>query len=249
MSKTSKSFDCRGGNLPPAKAILQPVILEGTCPDTLRAEALKIAAEWMGNSRKVLAGLHVDVSVLDNGADAMIKVDDIRAIRKDSLLRPFDGEVKVYIIAHAHKLNPTSQNALLRILEEPPPCVRFILLAKNADMLLATIRSRCALTRVTSVEPDGGGEDAKKRAEAFVKALKDENPWKRAEAAYSLEKLPRDALRGVLVSLLDALVQACAREGAKPVYLQTIKTVSELLPALELNASAGSVCGVLAINN
>jgi hypothetical protein len=225
--------------------IPQPVILEGVCPDALRGESLKIAAGWMGGPRKVLAGLHVDVSVLDKGADETLKVDDIRAIRKDTILRPFDGEVKVYIIAHAHKLNHNAQNALLRTLEEPPPFARFILLTKNAEMLSDTIRSRCAVQRLTVDSGERGADSERERAEAFVNALG--NPWKRAEAAFSLEKLPRDALRGFLTALLGVLAQACVRDGAKPVYIKTIKTVSELLPALELNASAGSVCGVLAV--
>jgi DNA polymerase-3 subunit delta' len=237
------SFPPEGSDSPP-----QPVILEGGRHETARREALEIAAVWMGERRKVLEGLHVDVSVLDCGPDAMIKVDDIRAIRRDSLLRPFDGEVKVYIIDHAHKLNPNAQNALLRILEEPPHYVRFILLANSADMLLATIRSRCAVVRAAVEEKmaeDGDGAAA--RAEEFIVALGD--PWKRAEIAFSWEKLPRDALRAVLIRLLASLRDACAREGPEPVYLKTIKTVLGLLPSLELNASVGTVCGVLAADN
>jgi DNA polymerase-3 subunit delta' len=197
----------------------------------------------MWDERKVMAGLHVDVSVLDNGPGSLIKVDDIRAIRRDSLLRPFDGEVKVYIIAHAQNMNASAQNALLRILEEPPPYVRFVLNAANAEALLPTVRSRCVVRRLL---PDGQGENERsERAESFVSALDD--PWQRMSVAYSWDKLPRDALKGVLNAVLACLRDRCLQDGLKPVYTETLETVLKLLPALELNASVGSVCGVLAV--
>lgn len=196
----------------------------------------------MWDERKVLAGLHVDLSVIDNGPDTIIKVDDIRAIRRDSLLRPFDGEVKVYIIAYAHKMNGSAQNALLRILEEPPHYVRFVLLTHNAEALLPTVRSRCAAERAVTGE-QGASEEALGRANAFVDVLDD--AWQRAAMAFSWDKLSRDAMRGVLEAVLACLRDRCVREGA--LYTETLETVSKLLPALELNASVGSVCGVLAI--
>jgi DNA polymerase III delta prime subunit len=230
MSKTLKSSS------------VTPVILEGDNPEELRREALRLASSWIWDERKVMAGLHVDVTVLDNGADALIKVDDIRALRRDSLLRPFDGEAKVYIIAHAQNMNHNAQNALLRILEEPPPYLRFVLPTSNAEILLPTIRSRCVVKRL--LPGKHGDDEHSARANAFVDALND--PWKRMAAAYSWDKLSRDALKGVLNSVLACLRDRCLKEGINPIYAETLETVSKLLPALELNASVGSVCGVLA---
>jgi hypothetical protein len=234
MSKTSKSSKA---------ASSAPVILEGGDPASLHAHALKLASGWIWDERKVLAGIHVDVSVLDNGAGTLIKTDEIRAIRRGSMLRPFDGEVKVYIIAHAHNMNQSAQNALLRILEEPPRYVRFILLTRNAAALLPTVRSRCVITRL----PPGGQEERGHagRAEAFADALED--PWRRMSEAYSWDKLPRASLTALLGEILLVLRDRCVSGGIKPVYTETIGAVSKLLPALELNASVGSVCGVLAI--
>jgi hypothetical protein len=224
----------------------QPLILEGPCHEALRRESLKIAAEWTGSARKVLAGLHVDVSVLDNGSDAIIKVDDVRAIRRDALLRPFDGEVKAYIIAHAHNMNINAQNALLRILEEPPPHARFVFLTCNAELLLPTLRSRCITHRRVTMNSEQltMNNEQFEKALAFVDAL--EQPWQRMAAVYSWDKLSRDALKGVLRAVLVCLRERCLRDGARPVYTDTINTVTELLSSLELNASPGSVCGVLA---
>jgi hypothetical protein len=65
--------------------------------------------------------------------------------------------------------------------------------------------------------------------------------------AYSWDKLSRETLKSVLTAVLVCLRDRCLAEGVKPVYTDTAETVSKLLPALELNASPGSVCGVLAI--
>ncbi len=220
-----------------------PVILEGDDDGALTREALRLASEWIGEERKVLAGLHVDVSTLTSEAGAIIKVDEIRAIRRDALLRPFDGDVKVYIIERAHQMNGSAQNAFLRLLEEPPESVRFVLLTQNAGMLLPTVRSRCVLRRLPA--PERTAPPEKKAAAAFVDAL--EKPWERAVIAYSWDKQSRDALKGTLRAVLACLRDRCLRDGIKPLYIETMDTVSDLLPALDQNASVGTVCGVLAI--
>lgn len=202
-----------------------------------------MASEWIGEERKVLAGLHVDVSTLASEPGAIIKVDEIRAIRSDALLRPFDGEVKVYIIERAHQMNGSAQNALLRLLEEPPESVRFVLLTQNAGMLLPTVRSRCILRRLPAYGHSAATEE--KSAVAFVDAL--EKPWDRAVIAISWEKVSREAMKGILKNILVCLRDRCLRDGVKPLYIETMDTVSELLPALDQNASVGTVCGVLAI--
>jgi hypothetical protein len=248
-SKPVPALFCKEGGF--AEPGVLPVILEGDDPERLRQAALRFAASWMWDERKVLAGLHVDAPVLDNGPDTMIKVDDIRAIRRDSLLRPFDSEVKVYIVAHAHNMNASAQNALLRLLEEPPRYVRFVLTTRNASALLPTVCSRCVIRRVAPVDNgqfavEGGQLTAdSERAEAFVDALGDS--WARMAVVYSWDKLSRDALRGVLNAVLACLRDRCLRDGANQMYTETIRTVSGLLPALDLNASPGSVCGALAV--
>ncbi|MDR1692434.1 MAG: hypothetical protein LBR72_03675 [Oscillospiraceae bacterium] len=224
-------------NSPNSSAV--PVILEGRDESALRREALLLASEWIGERRKVLAGLHVDVSVLESEPGAVIKVEAIRAIRKDSLLRPFDGGAKVYIIARAHQMNGSAQNALLRLLEEPPEPVRFVLTVENAGLLLPTVRSRCVVRRLTEPAAD-------KDPDPSVSAFIDAGPWERAAIALSWERSSRDAMKELLHSILVCLRDRCEAGGASPDYIRAIGAVSGLLPALEQNASVGSICGVLA---
>ncbi len=88
-------------------------------------------------------GNHPDVYRLTPEGDSrIIKVDMIRALRDDAYLKPNEAKYKIYIISSADSMNENAQNALLKILEEPPENVFFILTCSSADTLLDTIISR-----------------------------------------------------------------------------------------------------------
>ncbi len=93
--------------------------------------------------RKVLALAHPDVITVDEPERRSIPVDRIRAASADAAIRPNEGKKKIYLIPRAGDLLAPAQNALLKIIEEPPPYGVFLLLAENPDQLLPTVRSRC----------------------------------------------------------------------------------------------------------
>ena len=94
--------------------------------------------------RKAAAGVHPDVSYTAPAPDKReITVDQIRALRADAYIRPNEGKRKVYIIDPADAMNPTAQNALLKVLEEGPAYAAFLLSAGQPGLLLDTVRSRC----------------------------------------------------------------------------------------------------------
>lgn len=106
--------------------------------------------------RKILSGNSPDLSML--GVEALpfaqadaqpmidlpksIGVDAVRALSRDVYIKPNDLDKKIYIIGHAERMTVQAQNALLKILEEPPSSVLFLLLCENSAALLTTIRSR-----------------------------------------------------------------------------------------------------------
>lgn len=75
----------------------------------------------------------------------IISVAAIRELRKSVYVRPDNGRRKVYLIEHAEKMNREAQNALLKILEEPPEYAVFLLLSNSAAALLDTVVSRCTV--------------------------------------------------------------------------------------------------------
>lgn len=91
--------------------------------------------------RKVEAGIHPDV--LFYGEEKPLLVEQVRQLRKSCFIRPNEGKRKVYIIYQADALNTSGQNALLKILEEPPAYGLFLLVTEESVAVLETIRSRC----------------------------------------------------------------------------------------------------------
>jgi DNA polymerase-3 subunit delta' len=68
-------------------------------------------------------------------------------------IRPNEADHKIYLFPRAHDMRDESQNALLKILEEPPSYGVFILLTNNAERMLPTIRSRCTELAMASLQP------------------------------------------------------------------------------------------------
>jgi len=80
-----------------------------------------------------------------------VKIEQIRAVTDDILIKPESG-MKCVIIHEADHMTESAQNSLLKTLEEPPEYALFILLTESAAALLPTIRSRCVLLRFAPIE-------------------------------------------------------------------------------------------------
>jgi DNA polymerase-3 subunit delta' len=97
--------------------------------------------------------VHVDVIGLEPDEKASIKIDVVREVLMQAGYRPFEGRRRVVLIREADTLEPQSQNALLKSLEEPPPGTMFILTTALPGALLPTVRSRCMQLRFGRLTP------------------------------------------------------------------------------------------------
>ncbi|HEY9409557.1 MAG TPA: DNA polymerase III subunit gamma and tau, partial [Jiangellaceae bacterium] len=82
----------------------------------------------------------IDVVELDAATHGL--VDDARDLREKAHFAPVSSRFKIYIIDEAHQLGPGAANALLKLIEEPPPHLKFIFATTAPDKILGTIRSR-----------------------------------------------------------------------------------------------------------
>ena len=112
--------------------------------------------------RRVEHGNHPDLHRLaPSGPGRQIRIGDrlapepgtVRSLTRELSLAPLEGAWRVAVVEEADRLNEDSQNALLKLLEEPPAGTVLVLCAANEDALLPTVRSRCVHLRLGPVSP------------------------------------------------------------------------------------------------
>lgn len=107
------------------------------------------------NCRRIYEGNYPDVKILAKKKDkATLGVEPVKDFREDMFLSSTESEHKIYIIDDAECMTPEAQNALLKVLEEPPQSVMIILLAKECDRILTTIKSRAQYIAMSRFEDD-----------------------------------------------------------------------------------------------
>jgi DNA polymerase III subunit delta' len=124
----------------PAHAFL----LHGPAGVGKRTAAFAFAGAILGDARRVEARTHPDLYVLEPLGE-MIRIDDVRALRHDLHMRPYEGARRVYLVLDAQRMNEDAADALLKDLEEPPAYATIALVASELGPLPPTILSRCQL--------------------------------------------------------------------------------------------------------
>src|SRR6266699_4979545 len=87
-----------------------------------RRAATAFAGELLGDAARVERHLHPDLYELEPVGDQVL-IDEIRALRRDLHMRPFEASRRVYLVLSADTMNEAAADALLKDLEEPPPYV------------------------------------------------------------------------------------------------------------------------------
>lgn len=200
--------------------------------------------------QKVMKGIHPDLSVISGPEIGKpIAVDQVRLLRADAYIRPNEGERKVYLLERADQMNPSAQNAMLKLLEEGPPYAVFLLLADNVGGLLQTVRSRCEeLALVSASEPTGEetGQEWKLLAKRLADALEQAGELELFEAVMELDgRRGREGLSVLLDALADELGVRVVRGGNRRRLLRAWELVKELRSAAKLNVNGGQLSGWL----
>ncbi len=134
-------------------------------------------------------GTHPDISVTDlEDTKKNISVSQIRQLRSNAFVKAHSAQNRVFIIKRAEKMNEQAQNALLKVLEEPPKGVIFILVTPSRTMMLDTIVSRC---NVFSVSSDTKSDDQNKTADMakeYLRLLFDGSEYEMLKLLSKLEK-------------------------------------------------------------
>lgn len=107
--------------------------------------------------RKALAGAHPDIlETGGSGGARSLHADTIRSIREQAYVLPNEAPRRVMILTGAQDMTETAQNALLKVLEEPPEHVLFLLTCENRSQMLSTVQSRALCVSLAGVEEEEG---------------------------------------------------------------------------------------------
>ncbi|MCX7833662.1 MAG: DNA polymerase III subunit gamma/tau [Ignavibacteria bacterium] len=154
---------------------------------------------------EITSGIHPDIFELDAASNRGI--DDVRAIQDAAKFYPVKASYKFFIVDEVHMLTIQAFNALLKILEEPPPYLIFILATTNPEKIPPTITSRCQKFNLQRIKL----EDISKR---ILDIAKKENITIDEQSVFLISKLGDGALRDAL-GIFDLAVSFC---GTNIVY-------------------------------
>jgi DNA polymerase-3 subunit delta' len=103
--------------------------------------------------KKVLKHIHPDIYEYSaSGGPRSFHVDVVRDVKEDVFVQPNEADYKVYILGNCQGMNESAQNAILKILEEPPAYALFILTTTTKSALLETVLSRSVVISLEGVE-------------------------------------------------------------------------------------------------
>ena len=98
---------------------------------------------------------HPDLSIVEVEEDSRtIKIEQVRTLQHGIMLAPYEAPYRIALLLNFEQASPNAANALLKLLEEPPPKVIMLLTALDAESLLPTIVSRCEQISLRSVSLD-----------------------------------------------------------------------------------------------
>ena len=198
---------------------------------------------------------HPDITVIapeDNKKS--IAVDQVRELRKEAFIKPHKAEKRVFIIDKADTMNASSQNALLKVLEEPPESVMFVLISENKAAFLDTIISRCVVLNVTSVDESKQNTKAFLAAEEFLKYLMDNDQYNMliTTNAFAKKSVDSDNFIKALKTVVSNRIKADPKSHfAKPLlafYNEIFEYEQQLLTNINLNLFYSNlVCSAIQI--
>ncbi len=210
--------------------------------------------------KKVKNGIHPDITVISGeaGKQRSIKIDAIREIRSKAFILPNEAEYQIFIILEASGMGEEAQNALLKILEEPPATARFIFASRSRDDFRQTVLSRVTAFAISENSGLAAGEKespkAANAANGILNALLSRNEYMLVLSTGAIEKdkkafkascekmllILRDALYasyGTSEFDINSLEYKLAKEFSVRKILSLYEAVKQLMADADKNAN------------
>lgn len=118
---------------------------------------------------KIKKSICADVIFIDSQNKKSIGINEVRKIKNDSIIKPVECNFKIYIFRNAQNLTEQAQNALLKIFEEPPKHVIFLLLCDNYKNFISTVISRARIVKLNKINDENSNEDVDNFIDFLIK--------------------------------------------------------------------------------
>jgi len=200
--------------------------------------------------RLALAELHPDIMTVTRGLDdhgklrREVYVEQIRDVVSNAHIMPTDAERRVFVIEDAGFMNHAAQNALLKVLEEPPDSSAFVLCVERTDLLLPTVRSRCLEITTTGDEKEYPGE-TRLFAAGFADLYLSGKTAERLRFCVSNEGMDSEKLREFLECLKEEAALRL-RSGAGTAAAELVSLADKALLYARRNVGIRHIFGILA---
>ena len=224
------------------EAMFGGMSLFGEAEEPQETENTVLPCEACSHCHKSAGGIHSDLRIIEGGAGARsFHIDAIRSLRQDASILPNEANCKVYVLLGAQSMTVEAQNALLKLLEEPPDYVCLLLTAPTKKKLLPTVISRVFTLSLGEAVAEALDQEREEKIQGIAKklalALAGEKSYARLEATAPLEG-DKDLVREVLPATRKQL-HAMLVKDASPAQrlLGLIEGIRGLEGALERNAN------------
>ena len=152
------------------------------------------------------------ISVTGMGSGGRYLVSQVKAMRTEIFNTSLSAEGRAVLLYHVERMNEESANALLKVMEEPPEGVLFLLTADSLAGVLPTIRSRCISFTVLAAAQDDARREQVEKALTLAKAAAAHDSYAAAVllAGYEKDKAAAAALLGDFRAVAAAGLRGCA---------------------------------------
>ena len=187
--------------------------------------------------KKSASDMHPDIMLFSGGTTVgSFKIDTVREIRQAAVVMPNEAERKVFILENAESMGNGAQNALLKILEEPPKYVSFILTCASQTQLLPTILSRVSvytLDAAAQADLSEHEQSARSAAEQLLLAASEQNEVSVLQTCAAFEK-NKEAFRLCCAQLAQCASEALQNKIADVPASSTIEQIAARMSRAQL---------------
>ncbi|MBR0184189.1 MAG: hypothetical protein IJQ10_03445 [Clostridia bacterium] len=195
-------------------------------------ESKKFCIDVLGQKfeNKIKKSICADVIFIDSQNKKSIGINEIRKIKNDSIIKPVECDFKIYIFKNSQNLTEQAQNAILKIFEEPPKHVIFLLLCNNSRNFIPTVISRARIVKLNKINDLNSNKDA----DNFIDFLAKNNKIY-ALSILSKYESDREKLKLFLNSCKNKILLKIKKQFSNTAKINLCNKINKIINFIDIN--------------